>query len=118
MGIVAAGTIDLMASPGMDIEELGICREAFLLGQRLGRTSNIIFTLQREVLEGDSTNEILIAANTRKADQNNYQGQLLREFTIHLEEIRRQQFRSFSSEQYAEGFVTLHQLQASLVGRV
>lgn len=118
MGIMAAGTIDLMASPAMDLAELGTCREIFHLGQRMGRTSNIIFTLQREVAEGDATNEILISAQTRKSDETNYQLQLLREFSVHVEEISRQQVRSFNSVRYAKGFESLHTLQGSLAGKI
>jgi hypothetical protein len=118
MGIVAAGTIDLMASPAMDLAELGICREAFHLGQRLGRTSNLIYTLQRELREGDSTNEILISMQTRKSDETKYQSQLMREFAQHLEEIRAQEIGSFSSAVYADGFTKLHDLHASLLGEI
>ncbi|MNL40972.1 hypothetical protein D3C87_1633570 [compost metagenome] len=118
MGIIAAGTIDLMASPNMDLSELGICREIFYLGQRIGRTSNIIFTLQREIIEGDTTNEILISAQTKKADENNYQLRLLREFSLHVEEISQQQVNSFNSVRYAKGFESLHSLQASLAGKI
>lgn len=118
MGIMAAGTIDLMASPAVDLSELGMCREIFHLGQRMGRTSNIIFTLQREVAEGDATNEILISAQTRKSDETSYQLQLLREFSVHVEEISRQQVRSFNPVRYAKGFESLHSLQGSLAGRI
>lgn len=118
MGIVAAGTIDLMASPDMDLTELGSLREIFHLGQRLGRTSNLIFTLQRELREGDSTNEILISMQTRKSDQTKYQSQLLNEFTLHLQEIRSLQTVSLNSDHYAEGFVKLHELHAKLVGKI
>lgn len=118
MGIMAAGTIDLMASAAVDLSELGMCREIFHLGQRMGRTSNLIFTLQREVAEGDATNEILISAQTRKLDETNYQLQLLREFSVHIEEISRLQVRSFNSVRYAKGFESLHTLQASLAGKI
>lgn len=118
MGIVAAGTIDLMASPDFDIEELGICREVFLQGQRLGRTSNLIFTLQRELREGDSTNEILISMQTRKADETKYQSVLMQEFAQHLEEIRAQDLQSFNLSAYAGGFEKLHDLHKSLVGKI
>ena len=118
MGIVAAGTIDLMASSRFDLEELGLCREAFILGQRLGRTSNLIFTLQRELSEGDSTNEILISMQTRKSDEVKYQSQLMHEFANHLEEIRAQEISSFSPSSYARGFEKLHELHASFLGKI
>lgn len=118
MGIVAAGTIDLMASPDMDLAELGTCRETFHLGQRLGRTSNLIFTLQREFNEGDLTNEILISTLTKKTNRNDYQTQLLREFSLCLDQIRIQTISSFNSSRYAHGFVSLHGLHASLVGKI
>lgn len=118
MGIMAAGTIDLMASPEMDLMELGACREIFHLGQRMGRTSNIIFTLLRETAEGDGTNEILISAQTKNTDEATYKLQLLREFSSHVEEISSRYVQSFNSVRYAQGFENLHRLQGSLVGQI
>jgi len=118
MGIVAAGTIDLMASPKMNLEELGRCREIFLLGQRLGRISNVIFTLSREIAEGDATNEILISQYAHKTDNAHYQAELGREFAQNLEEIRGKSLVSFNLATYADGFVGLHDLYSSLAGKI
>jgi hypothetical protein len=115
MGIVAAGTIDLMASPDLKIAELGQCREVFLLGQRLGRISNLIYTLQREVAEGDATNEILITASTPKEVQ---QLNLVREFEKKKELISTYQIQTFQTARYAKGLQKLHQLHASLEGKI
>lgn len=116
MGIVAAGTLDLMASPGFIVEELGQCREIFLLGQRLGRISNLIFTLKREAAEGDLTNEILISQITARDDL--YSSTLLREFDEKINEIRSCPLKTFSTSKYAAGLLALHQLHSSLEGRI
>jgi hypothetical protein len=118
MGIVAAGTIDLMASADFNLEELSVCREVFLLGQRLGRISNIIYTLDREIAEGDTTNEILISEYTKKIDSNAYQVELMREFNSKLEDIRGRNVTSFNLGTYADGFLGLHNLYASLSGQI
>ncbi len=115
MGIVGAGTIDLMASSHFRIEELGSCREIFLLGQRLGRISNLIFTLKREIAEGDTTNEILIS---NESTDENYVEFLMKEFNEKLTRIRSRQIRMFSTEKYADGLLCLHQLYSSLEGRI
>ncbi len=58
MGMVAAGMIDLMATDVVPPSELGSMRTALLLGQRIGRISNMLTTYEREVAEGDVTNEL------------------------------------------------------------
>ena len=60
MGIVAAGMIDLMGSSRLNIDELGYSRSAFHSAQRMGRISNLIVTLDRELNEKDITNELYI----------------------------------------------------------
>lgn len=112
MGIVAAGIIDLMASPNLALEELGACREVFHLGQRAGRISNLIYTYQRELCEGDSTNEISIATDT------NYPSTLLDEFSDLVERIGQARIKTFDTRRYARGFVFLHSLHASLAGKI
>jgi hypothetical protein len=58
MGMVMVATMDLMASETIDFVELGSMREAFLMGQRLGRIFNVLATRKREVLDGDITGEL------------------------------------------------------------
>lgn len=60
MGMVAAGTLDLMASPTIAEAKIAVAREIFLLGQRVGRICNVLTTLERELAEGDLTNEIIV----------------------------------------------------------
>ncbi len=116
MGMVAAGTIDLMASPSLNFMELGRCRELFILGQRMGRISNLIFTYKREQDEGDQTNEILIS--NIENNNENYRQCLLSEFSDILAAIRSINLFSFSADSYADGLIGLHQLHASLEGRI
>ncbi len=116
MGIVAAGTIDLMASAKLRIAELGQCREVFHLGQRLGRISNLIFTQHREAAEGDTTNEILISHEILKKPQ--YRDTLLREFEEKKSSIRSHSLQTFQTAKYAEGLQALHQLHSSLEGKI
>ncbi|MGZ3693091.1 MAG: hypothetical protein ACXWQO_02570 [Bdellovibrionota bacterium] len=116
MGIVAAGTIDLMASQGLVLSELGRCREVFLLGQRLGRISNLLFTLKREIAEGDTTNEILIAKPA--LSESEYRGLLLSEFENKATKIRSFSLETFHTGKYADGLERLHDLHSSLEGRI
>lgn len=116
MGMVAAGIIDLMGSPEFDLSELGVSREVLLLGQRLGRISNLIFTLQREVDEGDFTNEILIAEKIHEA--HDYQSRLLAEFEEKQNAIQKTQLKGFSVGQYAKGLEDLHHLYSRLEGKI
>lgn len=116
MGIVAAGTIDLMASPLFDVHELGSCREVFHLGQRLGRISNLVFTLERERSEGDTTNEIMICETLRSGSD--HLSALLQEFTEKEQVIRSRNLKTFKTSRYADGLQQLHRLHASLEGRI
>jgi hypothetical protein len=72
MGMVAAGMIDLMASPGFEMENLGATREMLVQGQRLGRIGNLLFTFEREKKEGDVTNEILLHGDGGKSLRREY----------------------------------------------
>lgn len=118
MGIVAAGTIDLMALSGLNLQELGRLREIFHLGQRLGRISNLLVTFDREFQEGDITNEILIAAETQGVEVKSYQDQLCDEFSRTREVICSSNVESFSSMEYAKGFNHLNDLHLSLRGQI
>lgn len=113
MGIVAAGTIDLMASPHLHASEIGKVREVLHLGQRMGRISNLVFTFNREISEGDATNEISISDNPES-----YRKSLLNEFTMKAAEIRSRVLKTFSTEKYADGLEELHGLHAALEGRI
>jgi hypothetical protein len=88
------------------------------LAQRLGRISNVIYTLEREIKEGDMTNEILIAAKEKSISKEKYKNDLQKEFFRKSNKIRRKKIQSFDNHIYADGFVKLDSLHASLMGRI
>lgn len=118
MGIVAAGTIDLMASPAFHLDELGTCRTIFQMGQRLGRISNVISTLKREIDENDVTNEILIGSIEENVSQEEYQEKLRDEFSKKEKQLCSQNIKTFCAQKYAEGLLNLHQLHMDFIGRI
>lgn len=79
MGMVAAGMIDLVASPCLNLEHVGAMREVFALGQRMGRIANLCTTYDREIQENDFTNEAQIYYKTTMAKRD-YFKILLEEF--------------------------------------
>jgi len=62
MQIMFMATLDLTASPGFDMDELGLVREIFWHAQRMGRIGNMITTWEREVLDRDFTSGIFAHA--------------------------------------------------------
>lgn len=60
MIMIGIGTMDLMGSPKFDIEELGLVRFLLSTRQRMGRISNVLATLPKEIQDRDLTNDILI----------------------------------------------------------
>jgi hypothetical protein len=62
MQIMFMATLDLSASPGFDMDELGLAREIFWHAQRMGRIGNMITTWEREVLDRDFTSGIFAHA--------------------------------------------------------
>ncbi|WP_437672694.1 hypothetical protein [Sorangium sp. So ce131] len=68
-------TIDLMASPGFDAEELGLVREAMWHAQRMGRLGDQISTWERKIKGSDFASEVVAHA--------------LRRGIIHVDQIRR-----------------------------
>lgn len=123
MGMVAAGTLDLMAISELDRSQLGQAREIFMLAQRLGRISNMISTYQREVKEGDLTNEIVLYRSqnphlsfpVQKATDD-----LKAEFAQGLNRLQKLQgkadFSLFDLSAYKSGVEKLHELHLQLVG--
>lgn len=61
-GFVLAGMVDLMASPEFDLAELGRARELFSQAQRVARLHNDLTSLEKEIAEGDPSNEVIIRA--------------------------------------------------------
>lgn len=60
MGMIIAGTIDIMASPTFAMTDLGATRILLSLAQRFGHICNTITTLEREIHEHTYTNEAVI----------------------------------------------------------
>jgi hypothetical protein len=116
MGLVALGMIDLMASP-LITSELTRCREVFRIGQRVAHISNLMTTLDRERIEQDVTNEIMIA----EADgigTSIYTHRLRRESARLLRKIQNEHLRTFSTATYVDGFRKFHNLYVTLKGSV
>lgn len=115
MGIVMAGMIDLMDSPELDLDELGRARWLFLLGQRAGRISNVLTTIEREKKEGDVSNEILLNQNVSEY------GTGFKKLNTELRSIFREMRRfpslnTFSVAKYCSGFQKLHTLHLDMKG--
>ncbi|HXH31260.1 MAG TPA: hypothetical protein VNJ01_10650 [Bacteriovoracaceae bacterium] len=114
MGMVAAGTIDLMASPCFDGSETGRLREALILGQRIGRIGNLISTFQRELDEGDLTSELMLhPSGVGEAKQ-----QLLLELRARLSSLHSASAwaRSVDLKSYADGLSGLFNLHQKMEG--
>ena len=118
MGIIAAGTIDLMSVADLNVREIAICREIFILGQRMGRISNVVYTFEREKLEGDQTNEIFVQQRLFGGSHQSIKAQLLQELDECSITIKKFCASAFSSNQYAQGFLDLHQLHARLESQI
>lgn len=110
MGFIAFGTIDLMATCDLRFEELGRCREVFHLGQRVGRISNTLATYDRELREGDRTNEIMVAAKTIPVEH--YRHVLLVEIEQLLAEIETNArgVTAFDVKEYGSRLRRIHEL--------
>ena len=121
MGMVAAGMIDLMATPGIVLSELGKCREIFLLGQRLGRIGNLIATFARENQENDHTNEIaILLENGSEHSFAHHRDALKREHDLGIKKIARQRkfITNFDTKLYSRGLVKLFDLHQSMIGTI
>lgn len=115
MGIVAAGMIDLIASKKFNKHSLGPSREIFLIGQRMGRIANVLTTFDREISEGDLTNEISIYLRNKiggRKSLKQYKLSLQIEFEDLTKKIKSyDQLVEFDVHQYAKGlenFLALH----------
>jgi len=108
MGIVMAGMIDLMNVSKFCVTDLGHARSLFLMGQRAGRISNVLTTLERELAEDDRTNELLVSGNP--SDLEMELDSLFQEMS-NLKNIK-----SFSASEYSKGIKSLHDLHTKLKG--
>lgn len=120
MGMVAAGMIDLMAVPSLNVAELGKCREIFLLGQRLGRIGNLLCTFTREQNEHDQTNEIAIAIEHSHESFLAYKNSLLKEHNAGIRKISRQKklVTNFDTKKYSDGLLKLFNLHQRMMGTI
>lgn len=116
MGMIAAGTIDLMASSPFSFVDLGRCREVFRLGQRVARIANVLATYEREMAEGDRTNELTIAAARGAVDD--YGCSLVREQEQKLADIAANErgVTTFDVHIYAQALRRLHEMHMSMKG--
>lgn len=115
MGIVMAGMIDLMSLEEFHTSDLGKARSLFLLGQRAGRISNVLTTLDREKNDGDLTNEIL--SDRLMMSQQLPIEHLELEISQTLEAMKTFiNIQSFSATKYREGIKNLHHLHLKLKG--
>ena len=114
MGMVAAGTIDIMSSTSFDKYEMGQIRECLIRGQRLGRIGNLVSTFEREENEGDVTNEILLSSSGPVK----YKRALVKEFYAGLLEIKEyeKKIRSVDLNLYVEGLSKLYHLHMDFEG--
>jgi hypothetical protein len=112
MGIVMAGMIDLMSISTFKINELGQSREIFLLGQRAGRISNVLTTLEREIYEKDITNEIL--SYNHKNTQSSITDLELELADIINRLMNYKNIKCFSTAKYSIGIKKLHDLHQNL----
>lgn len=120
MGMVAAGMIDLMATSSLELNELGKCREIFLLGQRLGRIGNLIATYEREQNEDDLTSEISIYNEINFHHHSSYQEILKHEHELGLREISHHEhsIKNFNTSLYSVGLEKLFALHQSMIGTI
>jgi hypothetical protein len=68
MGMVIVAMMDLMATEKVEFSEFGAMREAFLLGQRMGRIFNVLTTRRREALDGDITGELSTCVSEQEVE--------------------------------------------------
>lgn len=117
MGMVLAGMIDLMTCESLSAPS-GVLRQAFIAGQRHGRLSNLVTTIQRERSEGDRTNEIIalsqyfgttIESELQRAEEE------MSEIVRQLESIVTTQI---VMHRYVQGLQDLHKLHHSLIGNI
>ncbi len=136
MGMVAAGVIDLMASDYIDMQELGTIRTVFSYGQRLGRICNVLTTYERELSEGDITNELKVMniESTRGAfhEQGKENGSLDKNRSHSLRSILEKErtnlfariiglapyVKSFNVHQYVNGLRYLQELHEGLIHKI
>lgn len=127
MGMIIAGTIDIMASPTFDKDELGSTRAILIFAQRFGHICNSLTTIKREIAENTLSNEALIItkeilarASTEAVIKKHSRGlEVLRqEQEIILEKLAHYAtlVRSFNAQHYICRLKDLHELHERFLG--
>lgn len=65
MNMMVFATLDLMASPEVEEDELGLLREAFWCAQGMGQISNMLVTWEREIPDRDFSSGVFAIARSR-----------------------------------------------------
>lgn len=111
MGIVLVGTVDLMCSNLIDIKSIGSARTLFAEAQRAARMMNMISTADRELAEGDRTNELILAENRGKANLI-----LKKQIQSILHSLQASELTFFSVKDYIQGMESLFSLHKEFQG--
>ena len=117
MGMVLAGLIDLMTCPELEAP-LGPMRQAFVLGQRHARLSNVIATMGREQAEGDCTNEIAGLSRFFGSTIAHQLDRARSEMAGIITELGQLETEQFDLPRYVRGLLDLDQLHRSLTGTI
>ena len=121
MGMVASSTLDLMRLPSLDLSEIGKCREIFYMAQRMGRIANVLTTYQREIQEGDVSNEIVHRLSTdRSLNFSECQEEMEIEFDKLFSKIcgMKNEIKCFSVESFAKSIRRLLTFHKALIGLI
>lgn len=118
MGVLPAGMIDLMSVKNINFNEIGFCREVFIIAQRLAKIANNISTFNREKMQGDVTNEIMYLSNVDGNDFSFHKNKLEKEFFngIKLIQNAKNKIISFNVLDYARGIEELFALNMASIG--
>lgn len=116
MGMVMVAMMDLMAVEEIDFAEFGAMREVFLMGQRIGRISNVLTTRKRELLDGDLTGELSVCKNEREVEVAMRRlGQEVRDLRDKIGDFDRS-ITTFSVKAYLDGLRIVQDLHDKMKG--
>ena len=118
MGMVLAGMIDLMSCHPVLSDPLGTLREIFILGQRHGRLSNVLATMNREREEDDGTNEIVALSRFHGTSLEDERANAEQEQEEIIAKLSAVELTQFDGPRFVEGIRKLQQLHQSLVGKI
>lgn len=117
MGMVLAGMIDLMTSSKL-ADPLGVLRQIFIAGQRHGRLSNVISTMNRERKEEDNTNELVGLASFHGTSIASQQARAENEMADVVRKLEAVRIEHFDLPRYVQSLRDLHHLHMSMVGTI